>query len=301
MDPVLRRLLPALLALLALPLMVTGLAFVGLAGAPPGGQAIIPEAHRRPGALSGDRRSPAAVQAAARAPDPEALAVAGARALEAGELLLAEWRFRRAVTLAPATAHYHNALAVVLSRRGEDADALRHLERAIALEPGLAVAHYNRGRLFFRLGRRLTAASAFRAAVAADPGLVAAHQGLGDLHLAAERWPAALVAYRRALRLNGRSALTWRRLATVYSGLGKWERARAALEKSAVLAPVEAPVHYELGLLYARAGELDRARRALWRAWALADPAGPWAIRARARLAALDRFETCGSCREELP
>ena len=63
--------------------------------------------------------------------------------MNAGELVLAEGLYRRAISLAPDSYEAYNGLGIALARQGRTRDAAAAFEKAIAIEPGLPTAREN--------------------------------------------------------------------------------------------------------------------------------------------------------------
>jgi len=61
------------------------------------------------------------------------------------------------------------ALGAVLVRRGQDEDALVHLDRPLQLNPEELSAYVNRGEAYLKLGRRREAEADVKKAIALDP------------------------------------------------------------------------------------------------------------------------------------
>lgn len=96
----------------------------------------------------------------------------------AGNLDLAEQKFRRALLQDPESSVLHFFLAEIFYNRGLGEEALRFLRRSIDLNPANPDAHYLAGFILGDLGRVEEAREANRRAVALNPSLTRAHANL---------------------------------------------------------------------------------------------------------------------------
>lgn len=115
----------------------------------------------------------------AESPDDLGLLVeSGIAEKTAGNLDLAEQKFRRALLQDPESSVLHFFLAEIFYNRGLGEEALRFLRRSIDLNPANPDAHYLAGFILGDLGRVEEAREANRRAVALNPSLTRAHANL---------------------------------------------------------------------------------------------------------------------------
>ncbi len=121
-------------------------------------------------ACGGSAPSTSLTPAAARpAGDFSSALAAGKAALDAGDLAVAEQRYRDAVTFDPKSAEAQFGLGNALVRQNKLAEAGAAYEAAVARNPNMAAAHANLGVVYYQQGNLTKAAQAFDAALRIDP------------------------------------------------------------------------------------------------------------------------------------
>jgi Flp pilus assembly protein TadD len=93
----------------------------------------------------------------------------GAKAYEKGDLKRAQEIFEQLVAADPNSPEARAALGAVLVRRGQNDDALVHLDRALQLNPEEVSAYVNRGEAYLKLGRKREAEADLKKVIALDP------------------------------------------------------------------------------------------------------------------------------------
>ncbi len=109
----------------------------------------------------------------------DALLTQAAADAAAGHIDEALAAYRRALALAPANAHLHHNVGVLLGRQGDLPGAERHLVEAERLQPASSVSPFALGHLCFRAGRLADAARAFERALRIAPDSLEAASNLG--------------------------------------------------------------------------------------------------------------------------
>jgi tetratricopeptide (TPR) repeat protein len=99
-----------------------------------------------------------------------------------GNYAEAERRFKRALTLGPATAELHYLLGMCAAFQGRFDEAEAALSAAIGVDPFFAEAHVEIGGLFFKQKRFGESAKALRKALRLDPGNAYARDLLGTVY-----------------------------------------------------------------------------------------------------------------------
>jgi protein O-mannosyl-transferase len=150
----------------------------------------------------------------------------------------------------------HNNLAGVLASRGEDAEAIRHLEEALRLKPDHAGARENLGLLLARHGRAEEAIRELREAARLRPDAPAARAALAGLLAAGGHLPEATSEYESAIRLRPDDPDLLFGLANVLARTGRAGDAVDRYQEGLGLRPGDASAHYDLGTLLARRGRL---------------------------------------------
>ena len=185
-------------------------------------------------------------------------------------------------------------LAVILGKRGKDAEALKTVRRAVLIEPGHFDAQFTLGRALFGVGEPAAAATAFRAAVKVKPDdrnalffLATALENAGDFAGAQKAYqdlvlkkPEAAEGYLGLgvllLKRDGKSDKGIQELRIAVSinpnlyeaqvNLGRAlllhnraEESIQYLQRAAALAPANPEPHYQLALAYRRLGLKNKA------------------------------------------
>jgi tetratricopeptide (TPR) repeat protein len=107
--------------------------------------------------------------------------------------------------VAPADPRYADALhlrGLLRHQRGQDAEALPHIEAALRQRPNHALAWSSRGAVLARLNRPADALASFERALALKPDFAEALNNRGNVLRDLERPEAALASYDRALALQ---------------------------------------------------------------------------------------------------
>jgi Flp pilus assembly protein TadD/SAM-dependent methyltransferase len=161
-----------------------------------------------------------------------ALALSEANRSEDAERVL-----REAIAAAPGIAQLHNALGVVLQRRGAWRAARRALEQAVALGPGDDSMQNNLGYVLLECGEIDAASQRLREALRLNPGNAMACNNLGNALLAGGDPAGAEASYRRAIAIAPQFAGAHYNLGKVLRERGDVEGALASLRASLRLAP----------------------------------------------------------------
>jgi Flp pilus assembly protein TadD len=175
----------------------------------------------------------------------------------------------------PAATSARVNLALLLTNRGANDEALGLLAAALAAEPGAPDILYNLGNVHRALGHPVEAESGYRAAVLAAPNFSRARVALAALLLDRRRPSEAAVELREAARRSPDFPGVHPLLGAALVMAGDDAGAIQAFEEGLRRTPRDGEAHRELGLLYSRRGEPVKARQHLLRAVELspADPA----------------------------
>jgi tetratricopeptide (TPR) repeat protein len=131
-----------------------------------------------------------------------ALLVQAVAGLEAGRLDEAESLLRKALALDPGSHRAYLSLAVLESRRGNDAAAMEDCRKALALRPDFADAYGQMGVSALRLGDLPEATRDLEQATRLDPSDKEGLSRLGVIYAQAGRLEEAKQAFRQALSLD---------------------------------------------------------------------------------------------------
>ncbi len=116
-----------------------------------------------------------------RAPSAYQHFLAGCRAEDGGDLLLAEKCYWRALELEPSLAAAHTNLGNLAHRRGSVDDARRSYQRALDLDPDQPEARFNLANLLDEMGETDLALAELLAVCSRHPSFADAHYNLGLL------------------------------------------------------------------------------------------------------------------------
>jgi tetratricopeptide (TPR) repeat protein len=154
-------------------------------------------------------------------------------------------------------AHYN--LGIVLSKRGEPAQAITHYRQAIALRPSYAEAHYNLGRLLAAKGQLDDAIAHYEKALEINPADAEAHNNLGVTLFGGGRADAAIAHYQKALAIRPDYADASCNLANALVSKGDLDGAIARYSACLALSPNQAEAQYNLASALLRKGRTDEA------------------------------------------
>lgn len=168
--------------------------------------------------------------------------------------------FREVLRLQPNLADAHAALATGLRRWGRPAEALPHARRAVQLKPERSRFRHTLAIILGDLGRKDEAIVQLRKAVELSPGLADAHYGLGVLLQEKGRTDEALEHYQAALEAKPELADLYAPTATLFARKGDLAEAVRLYEEALRRQP-KASVHFNLAITLERLGRRDEARR----------------------------------------
>lgn len=153
----------------------------------------------------------------------------------------------QALGVHPEFAIAHNHLGDVLQSLGLHAQAEASYRRAVELEPALALAWNNLANALLAQGRIEEAADSFQRAIELQPGLVEGHFNLGVVRQAQARPDEAIVHYRQALSLDPRFVQAHYNLAVALHSKNELEPAAEGYRSVLALAPGHAEACNNLG------------------------------------------------------
>ena len=170
----------------------------------------------------------------------------------------AEAAYRKALELAPDSAHAWNGLGIVLDNQNRYPEAEAAYRKALELAPDLVAAWINLGIALYGQDRYPEAEAAYRKALELAPDYFAAWNNLGNALDSQNRHPEAEIAYRKALELAPDSAHAWNGLGIVLDNQNRYPEAEAAFLKALELVPDYDYAHSNLaGLYLMKLGRID--------------------------------------------
>jgi tetratricopeptide (TPR) repeat protein len=230
-------------------------------------------------------------------------AVAGVAALAgwgfAAQQQITVWRdpvslYSQALASDPDNHWARSRLGMALMKRGETAEALKHLRRAAELAPGWEATHYNLGRALHELGQLDEAIFYLNLSVRRHPDIAMFRNSLAIaladrrdyaaaiVHLEeanrldpdnptllfnlglnlgrAARYQEAIAVFEEICRIQPRDTEAHRALAETLRNAGKDDEALMTLERLLKIEPESAEAHLTIGEIARDRGELDRAR-----------------------------------------
>lgn len=166
------------------------------------------------------------------------------------------WRHALATTES-SIAHYN--LGVVLTDRGQPADAIPHYRRALAIRPSYFKAQANLGLVLARTGRWDEAIEAYGRALELDPSGVEVRLNLGTALVRQGRFDEAIAQYREALRLKPGDPVAHYNWGNALARQERWDAAIEAYRAALGIDPRFAEARSNLGVALSQLGRLDEA------------------------------------------
>lgn len=168
------------------------------------------------------------------------------------------WRY--AIEVEPDCAICLHNLAVILGRRGDEAQSLALFQRALALRPDRSEFHGNYGLLLLRLGRRPEGLSELRYRLAHNPRDFNTRTNLAIALIEDGATADAIVQLEQALRVKPDSVPALDALGRALLTDGKVELAMAAFERALAVNQADPVAHLGLGRAFLAKGDRTAAR-----------------------------------------
>jgi len=141
----------------------------------------------------------------------------------------------------------HNNLGLILSEKGQMAEAKEHYRQAFELNPDYAAAHYNLGNTLLHENQVSEAMEQFNLALKSYPDYAEAHTNLGNAFLQMSRFPQAIEQYEYAIRINPGIAATHNDLGLALSQTKRMNEAVEQFEQALKIAPQNPIMRSNLG------------------------------------------------------
>jgi tetratricopeptide (TPR) repeat protein len=191
----------------------------------------------------------------------DAINMAGALALQRGDMAGALAHFSRAVEVAPDFAQGFNNRGVALQQMRRWDEALASFEHASALEPAFVDALYNRGVVLSELKRWDEALQSYARALELDPKNARVHNNRGNVLQKMKRWNDALASYQRALELRPDYSEALTNRGAVLRELRRWDEAMRDYRHALALRPEYPEALSNLGLALKEVNRWEDALR----------------------------------------
>jgi len=175
---------------------------------------------------------------------------------------------RVARTLVPNSDMVLNNLALAFSDVGEVDSALATFDHAIAVHPGSATLHLNRASVLKQAGRTAEAGADLRLALALDSTVPWARTDLAAMFRQRGQYDSAIVLMEHEVRYRP-SAESFARLGGLFADNGDSIRAGQSYSRALSIDPTHVPALYELAVLSAARGDTASARTLADRAYRL--------------------------------
>lgn len=186
---------------------------------------------------------------------------------------VAEYHFRRAVTLNPGWATAHHWYAGFLSNLGRSDEALEAIGRAQELDPLSLPVNTAFGAILYRARRYDEAIAQLERVRRLEPNYQPSYPLLGQVYERKGRFDGAIDAYRTALQLSQEDPGVLAGLAYSFAAAGNSAEARRALDELLRRAEREAVAPSDFALVYKGLKEVDEMFYWLERAYQERDPA----------------------------
>ncbi len=187
----------------------------------------------------------------------------GLRVHQAGDLSLAETKYRAALKLDPADSEGLHLLGIIACQNNSHDAAVTLIGHAINNHPDHPAVppryNVNLANALHGAGRLEDAVVALHRALSADPSSVEGHFNLGNVLCDLGRFEEAEGEYRFAIQLEPRYGKAHARLGWVLEQLGHPREAIEAIKTAAELNPEDGSLRVGLGRALAAAGRLEEA------------------------------------------
>ena len=162
------------------------------------------------------------------------------QAHQTGNIAEAEEYYRAILATTPDQADALALLGVLLSGKGEHAEAISSIEKALKVDPKAALFKIHLGNALSAADRNAEAVVAMRQAIILQADLPEAHFNLGNILRHTDDWDNAIEAYRQAIRLKPNYVEAYNNLALAFAHEKRYDEALTQAQKSVTLAPTYA-------------------------------------------------------------
>ena len=163
-----------------------------------------------------------------------------------------------ALRLDPGRPEVRYTVALTLSGRGRNDEAMEELNRALAIRPNYEDARRQLGLVLGRLGRVDEAVAEYRKALALRPTAASTYSSMGLMLYSAARYDEAIDAFRKATELQPDNFMGFQRLGTAYHAAGKVDLALENYRRATEIRP-SAEALSNIGTLHYGRGDFRQA------------------------------------------
>ena len=139
--------------------------------------------------------------------------------------------------IAPYDAVAHNALGIILNRKGVVRWAKMAFQRAVQADPNFAEARNNFGSRLEASGQDDSALVQIKEAIRLDPEYVDAYNNLGIVYGKKMEYDSSIAAFERALELDSTYFYAYKNLGMIYADMEDFPKALEYFEKALEFAP----------------------------------------------------------------
>jgi len=175
----------------------------------------------------------------------------------------------------------HYNLGVVLARKGNFDDAIKHYHTALKIKPDYLEAYYNLGNALARKGDAKAAIYNYRKALQLNPDFFKSYYNIARILSHRGKTGEAIYNYQKALIINSETPQTLYNLSWIYATsidrkYRNGKKATKLAEKLCMLTDHQQPLTLDaLAAAYAETGKFDKAVVTAQKALKLADQLGP--------------------------
>jgi tetratricopeptide (TPR) repeat protein len=183
----------------------------------------------------------------------------GIQMLDAGNYEVANFAFRRVISLAPGLSEAWVNLGLTYEHLQQYEKAIPAYQEAIRLKPDLSEASNGLGYAYMQLRQYDKALPAFQEAIHLKPDDVTAWNNLGLIYDLLHQYEKAVPAFQEATRLKPDLSEAWYGLGVAHDNLQHYDKAVSALQEATRLKPDDYEAWKRLGTIYDRLHEYDKA------------------------------------------
>lgn len=166
--------------------------------------------------------------------------------------------WRHTLSIGPSIiAHRH--LGLLLEKRGDLEEAIKHYRKAIEIKPDYFDARRGLAGALAKKGELEEAARHYRHALKIFPASSDLRVNLGNLLAVQGQRDEAIQLYQEALRIDPASGNAYFNLGNMFALMGQSEKALESYRQAVIVQPTHSDAHFSIANVLARQGRLDEA------------------------------------------